>query len=137
MKHSLRMSKEKNKGRSYILLSHRETIVPSKCFPSRRLSKQLLSGAGLPLHLHSPPKRHISLDLFGGRFRIGVVPGRIVIEFSIYFDVEITGGALPRTDRLGGTGLKIFLLKAVWRKVLVIFHVHGLATFGEHHVFPR
>jgi hypothetical protein len=91
----------------------------------------------LVLYFHAFPECNVVLDLFGGVFGFGVVPGGSGVLLAVDLKVVITGGAFPGADRARGAGLEVFFVNRVGRKVLVAFDFDGFVAFGEDCAFPR
>src|SRR6202451_455137 len=92
---------------------------------ARSLNRQFF----LVLDFHAFPESYVSLDLAGGRFGFGVVPGGTGVALAVDFDVVVTCGAFPGADRVLIAGFEMFVADGIGRKILIAFHFHGLFFF--------
>ena len=89
------------------------------------------------LYLHSLPKRNASLDLLGVFFRLRVIPGRVLVRFSVYDHVVVARLALPRAGRMRAARLEIFSLDRAGWEIVVVFKKDGIVTVRNDGVVPK
>ena len=81
-------------------------------------------------NFHAAPEGDMIFDRFSRLFRLGVVPGGILIGPIADPDVVITCDALPRTGGMVIAWRKIFTLDRIRRKIVIAFDDFALIAFG-------
>ncbi len=84
----------------------------------------------LLLHLHTPPERYITLNVFSPLLSGGIVPGCVLVLLPIDLNSVIAGYALPGAGCVGVAFLKILLIDGVRGEVMVIFHDFSAIALG-------
>src|SRR5271155_3499825 len=123
--HAGRLPRRRNFLRSRLLLF-------GTCHESRNIAQP-----GLELDAHAFPKRDVVLDLRGGGFGFGVIPGSVGIALAVYFHVAIACGSLPWANGMSVARSKELRAHGVGRKILIPFDHHGPVALGERRSVPR
>src|SRR2546425_9845210 len=87
--------------------------------------------------LDAAPEGNATLDFFGCGFRLGIIPGCILIDVSLNNDIVITCLALPGTNAMRAAFLKVLTIDGFRRKVMIAFNDNRLIALGEHGVIPN
>lgn len=90
----------------------------------------------LHLDFHTFPERDIAFNILCPVFRCWIVPSRIFVNLSVYFNAVVASHALPRAGGMGIAFLKVLLFDGVRGEVLVVFHHYALVTLGENRTIP-
>src|SRR5579872_90030 len=84
----------------------------------------------LYLYLNASPEGNVVRNIFRGLFWLWIIPGRVLILFSVNYHSVVAGKALPRAGCVGIAFLEVFAVHCVGREVLVAFHHFALIAFG-------
>ncbi len=76
------------------------------------------------------------LDVRGGRFWFGVIPGGVFIFLGVHQHVIVVRRSFPRADGSVIAGLEEFAVDAFGWEIVVSFHLLGVIAFGEKGVLP-
>src|SRR5215469_435010 len=90
-------------------------------FFSRELTR-INQGHDLFFYPHAAPEGNVVFDVFGGWFRIGVIPGGVLVFLSIHDHVVVMGGSFPGTNRRMTAWRQELALERFWREVHIAFH---------------
>ena len=76
------------------------------------------------------------LDLLRGLARVGVVPGRILVDLIAYHDVVVTRLSLPMTEGVSFAIANVFRADRRYWKVVVSFDNNRLLALRKSCAFP-
>ena len=91
----------------------------------------------LSFNLNPTPERNMILDLACGRLGIRIVPGSILVDLVINYDVVVTRGSFPRAFCVRTTLLKMLALDRSGRKIVVTLDDNCLVALRQYLVIPR
>ena len=90
----------------------------------------------LRYNFHAAPESDMIFDRFGRFFRLGVVPGGILIGSITDPNMIVARDALPRTCGVGLAWSQILPLDRIRRKIVIALYDNGLIGFGNDRIFP-